>query len=83
MADEFVGKWVRRIRGDRRAQETRWHYVQSQIEDRVVTKCGRQMKQRVRVPAQIRMITNERRDDVLEVSNGIPFNTTCVRCDPW
>jgi len=38
-----IKKWTRRV--DRGFSQTLWHHVQSEIEDRSVTTCGRQMKQ--------------------------------------
>lgn len=34
-----IGKWTRRARG-----YTLWHFIESEIADRVVTTCGRQMR---------------------------------------
>jgi hypothetical protein len=41
MADGVIGSWTARFSGER--QVTFWHYVESQIEDRLVTYCGRQL----------------------------------------
>lgn len=41
-----IGRWTRRItRPAIGYGVTLWHYVDSEIEDRSVTRCGRQMKQ--------------------------------------
>lgn len=37
MSDDYIGWW-----GMRRG--TKWHLVESEITDRLVTRCGRQMK---------------------------------------
>jgi len=37
----MIGQWVRRGAG-------KWHYVESEIEDRAVTHCGRQMHDQTR-----------------------------------
>lgn len=37
----MIGLWIARFTGSRRI--TRWHLVESEIADRKVTKCGRQM----------------------------------------
>lgn len=37
----MIGQWVARFQGNRR--RTRWHYVESDIAARVVTRCGREM----------------------------------------
>ena len=39
-----IGLWVARFKGER--QITLWHLIESEIEDRVVTNCGRQMTRR-------------------------------------
>lgn len=41
MTGSSVGWWTARFQGVR--QITLWHYVESEIEDRLVTRCGRQM----------------------------------------
>jgi len=38
---ELIGLWMCRLKADRRW--TKWHLVESQIADRMVMRCGRQM----------------------------------------
>jgi hypothetical protein len=44
MTDSSIGWWTARFADTR--QLTLWHLVQSEIEDRLITKCGRQMHKR-------------------------------------
>jgi hypothetical protein len=44
MPDTLIGVWVARHTGER--QLTRWHRVESDVAEDVVTKCGRRMVQR-------------------------------------
>lgn len=37
----MIGLWICRLQGTRAI--TKWHYVESEIQDRKVTRCGRQM----------------------------------------
>ncbi len=41
----MIGSWIARFahRESGSYRLTRWHYVESEIEDRAVTKCGRQL----------------------------------------
>jgi hypothetical protein len=39
-----IGMWARRVRTDRTFQRSKWHLIQSEIDTRIVTKCGRQME---------------------------------------
>lgn len=41
---DLISQWCARFRRD--LQVTRWHYIESQIEDRLITHCGRQMANR-------------------------------------
>lgn len=41
---ERIGQWVQRERGDRIIQRSKWHLVQSMIDDNPITKCGLRMK---------------------------------------
>ena len=44
IATDRIGQWCRRRRVDRVNQRDTWHLVESEIEDSVITRCGRQMK---------------------------------------
>jgi hypothetical protein len=41
---DVIGQWAARFIGE--LQRTRWHLVESEIAERLVTHCGRQMPQR-------------------------------------
>lgn len=40
----MIGEWVARVSRDEDRMVSKVHYVESEIADRVVTQCGRQMK---------------------------------------
>lgn len=61
-----IGAWAARFLGDR--QVTTWHKVESEIDDRVVTRCGRQMHLRT-----------ERGHLLTEPDPGMSI---CKRCQP-
>lgn len=42
--DYHIGDWVQRRYDATNYASTKWHLIESQIEDRVVTKCGRQLR---------------------------------------
>jgi hypothetical protein len=44
MSSSRIGLWVQRNRSDRVEQTGRWHYVDSEVADRIVTRCGREMQ---------------------------------------
>lgn len=44
MSEDRIGQYVQRRLADRNRQPGRWHRVQSFINDRAITKCGRQMQ---------------------------------------
>lgn len=44
----MIGAWVARFRPDSTSRRTRWHLVESEVAERVVTRCGREMNLRQR-----------------------------------
>lgn len=46
MTDEDkIGQWVRRMQADRNYQQTKWHKVESMIQNAAITRCGRRLEQ--------------------------------------
>lgn len=44
MTTDLIGVWTARFQGE--VQRTRWHVIESEIADRLVTHCGRQLPHR-------------------------------------
>lgn len=61
-----IGLWTARFAGER--QVTLWHRVESEIADRLVTRCGRELPRR--------------NDRGLLLTETDPGYDACAQCDP-
>lgn len=76
---DVIGQWCARFDGDR--QLTLWHKVESEIADRMVTKCGREMHLHYATAdadASARRKGVKARDYLLV--QAAPNGTRCLRC---
>lgn len=73
-----IGDWVRRYRG-----HTPYHYVDSTVDDRVVTRCGRQMASEDRAGRPLAVWVGARDATPYDSRNfataGLP--PACVTCE--
>jgi hypothetical protein len=80
-----IGRWCRRQYVDRVEQQTSWHLVESQIEDSVITKCGRQMQRVVhwKYPGVFHPLANhlEFRTPKPNPLSLVEGGLVCKRCD--
>jgi hypothetical protein len=71
-----IGHWVRRVYEGKRYRTTKWHLIESVIDDEPITRCGRRMDRHTLAGSANRLETVE--TEPLTRMIGQPQN--CSRC---